>query len=72
MKAFVFFSFVLFALFLTNEGCAQSKGKYPDPPVANSKTAYPMKLADSQWRARLTPTQYYILRQAGTEELFSG
>jgi peptide-methionine (R)-S-oxide reductase len=52
---------------------AQSKNiKYPDPSVANSKTAYPMTLTEAQWKARLTPDQYYILRQAGTERAFTG
>jgi len=50
---------------------AQSK-KYPDPPVAAAHTAWSMTLTDVQWKARLTPDQYYILRQQGTERAFTG
>lgn len=31
-----------------------------------------MKLSDEEWRERLTPEQYQILRQAGTERAFTG
>ena len=54
-------------------GLAQSKSKkYPDPPVASAKTAYPMQLTEAEWKTRLTADQFYILRQEGTERAGTG
>ena len=60
-------------LFSLHCGMAQSKGKkYPDPPVATAKTVYPLKFTEAEWKSRLTPLQYEVLREEGTERAGSG
>ncbi|MBE7169941.1 MAG: peptide-methionine (R)-S-oxide reductase MsrB [Williamsia sp.] len=63
----------VFCLLNTHCGQAQSKGKrFPEPPIADKKTTYSMQLSDAEWRQRLTPAQYNILREEGTEQAFTG
>jgi peptide-methionine (R)-S-oxide reductase len=61
-------------LFLsTLPAAAQSKNiKYPDPAVASPNTKYPIAKTTSEWKTWLTPAQFYILREQGTERAFTG
>lgn len=63
--------FIAAALLVAGTGNAQSK-KYPDPPVAKKGTVYPIQMKEEEWKTKLAPDQYYILRQQGTERAFTG
>jgi len=65
---------------LLHGGCEQQAGApaahEDQPPAAPAETASsndsePIVKSQEQWKAELTPTQFYILRQKGTERAFS-
>jgi peptide-methionine (R)-S-oxide reductase len=43
---------------------------YSQPPEATMSSS--IKKTDAEWRAQLTPMQYHVAREKGTERAFSG
>jgi peptide-methionine (R)-S-oxide reductase len=75
MKRILYFSAIALCTLLTN--CSQSqsketKSKYPNPELVHSYAKFPVKYTEAQWKSKLTPAQYFILRDRGTERAFSG
>ncbi|WP_235906256.1 peptide-methionine (R)-S-oxide reductase MsrB [Ginsengibacter hankyongi] len=78
MRKIIYLSSILFSLLLAN--CTQSQtkdapqknetkpaNKFPDPQKVSANASFPMKLSESEWKKKLTPEQYHILREKGTE-----
>jgi peptide-methionine (R)-S-oxide reductase len=67
------FLLMVVAIVSSQYSYAQSGSKkFPNPGVATSKTVYSMQFTAAQWKEKLTPEQYHILREEGTERATTG
>lgn len=72
MLRFLSFATALVFAALLLAGCdAHAEDPTGGPSVERAAAIVPVALTEAEWRERLTPRQFYILRQGGTERPYS-
>ena len=65
-------SVLLSIMFLVLTACAQNSSQTKVAGSSEKKTSFTVTKTDAEWKSILTPEQYNILRQSGTERAFTG
>lgn len=65
---FIYCTFIL--LLLTN--CSQTQIKETTQMENQNQNNFPIQKSEEEWKKELTPDQYYVMREAGTERPHSG